>query len=108
MKYWKLMIAGLIALTLCIAVPALTMAGSVEKIKDDTKEAVSDAKKEAIQTGRAAVETGKGIKKEAVKTGIAIKEGVKEVGREFKKAYQETRDAVKKEVSGDTRESSDR
>jgi hypothetical protein len=107
MKYWTMMMAGLLALTLCASVPLPAVAGGVEKIKEGTREAVSEVKNDAVQAGKAAAETGKEIKEDAVRTGTAIKEGAKEVGQGFKKAYQETRDAVTKEISGDTRNPSD-
>ena len=111
MKYWTMMMAGLLALTLCASVPLPAVAGGVEKIKEGTREAASEIKNEAVRAGKAAAETGKEIKEDAVRTGTAIKEGVKEgvkeVGQGFKKAYQETRDAVTKEISGDTRNPSD-
>ena len=107
MKYWTMMMAGLLALTLWASVPLPAVAGGVEKIKEGTREAVSEVKNEAVQAGKAAAETGKEIKEDAVRTGTAIKEGATEVGQGFKKAYQETRDAVTKEISGDTRNPSD-
>jgi hypothetical protein len=100
MKYWTMIMAGLLALILWASAPTPTMAGGVEKIKEGTREAVSEMKNEAVRAGKV-------IKKGAVKTGKAIKEGAKEVGKGFKKAYQETRDAVTKETSGDTRNRSD-
>ena len=105
MKY-RIIVAGVAALILCAAIPPLAAAGTVEKIKEGTREAVSEVGKEAARAGKAAAETGKEIKEGAVKTGTTIKEGVKEVGQDIKKAYQETRDAVTKEFSEDTRESS--
>jgi hypothetical protein len=108
MKPWTMMMTGVAVLILCTAMPPRTMAGSVEKIKDGTQKAVSEAKKEAIRAGKAAVETGKEIKEGTVKTGTAIKDGAKAVGRDIKKAYQETKDAVTKEFSGGAREPSDK
>jgi hypothetical protein len=106
MKYWMLLITGLAALILWTSEPYWAIAGGVEEIKDETQEAVSEVKDEAVRAGKAAAETGKEIKDGAVKTGAAIKEGVKEVGRDVKNAYQETRDAVAREFSGDTGEPS--
>jgi hypothetical protein len=98
MKYWTMMMAGLLALTLWASAPLPAVAGGVEKIKEGTREAASEIKNEAVRAGKAAAETGREIKEDAVRTGTAIKEGVKEgvkeVGQGFKKAYQETREAV--------------
>lgn len=107
MKHRTMMMAGLVAFILCLAIPPRAVAGTVEEIKNGTREAVSEVGKGAVRAGKAAAKTGKEIKKGAVKTGTAVKEGVKEVGRGFKKAYQDTRDAVTKEFSGDTRKPSD-
>ncbi len=106
MRYWTMMMAGLMALVLWASVPPRAVAGSVEKIKDGTKEAVSEVKKEAVRAGKAAAETGREIKEGAVETGAAIKVGVREIGRDIKKAYRNTRDAVAREFSGDTRKKS--
>jgi hypothetical protein len=107
MKHWTMMMAGVAVLILGTMMLPRAMAGSVEKIKDGTQEAVVEAKKEAIQAGKAAVETGKEIKEGAVKTGTAIKEGAQAVGRDIKKAYRKTKDAVTKEFTGSAREKSD-
>ena len=106
MKYGTMMLAGLLALILWVSVPPRAGADKVEKIKEGTREAVAEVRKDAVQAGKAAAATGRDIKEGAVKTGKAIKESAKEVGRGVKKAYQETRDAVAKEFSGDNRESS--
>ena len=111
MKYRTMIMTSFLALILWAPVPRPAVAGGVEKIKEGTREAASEVKKEAVRAGKAAAETGKEIKEGAVRTGTAIKEGVKdgakEVGQGFKKAYQETRDAVSKEISGDNRNPSD-
>lgn len=76
-------------------------AGTVEEIKDGSKKAAQDIKDGAIEAGKATVETGKQIKEGSQKAWKDVKEGVKEVGRDFKKAYEDTRDAIHKEVSGE-------
>jgi hypothetical protein len=106
MKHWKIIMAGLMALILWASVPPRAVAGSVEKIKEGTREAVSEVKKEAVRAGKAAAETGSEIKEGAVEAGTAIKVSVKEVGRDIKKAYRHTRDAVTREFSGDNRKKS--
>lgn len=108
MKYCSALMAGLIALILYTAAPSRAAAGSVEEIKKGTRDAVSEIGKVAVRAGKAAAKTGKEIKKGAAKTGTSIKQSAKEVGRGFKKAYRETRDAVTREFSGDTREPSDK
>lgn len=104
MKSWTMIAAGLVTVILFITVPPRTMAGSMEKIKEGTREAVSEVKKEAIRAGKAAAETGKEIKEGSVKAGATIKEGVKEAGRDIKKAFKETKTAVTKEFSGEARD----
>jgi hypothetical protein len=104
MKHGTMMMALLSVSILWVSAPLRAVADSAEKIKEGTREAVTEVRKEAVQAGKAAAETSREIKEGAVKTGEAIKESAKEVGRGIKKAYQETRDAVTKEFSGNTRE----
>ena len=86
-----ILLAGLLNPGLC---------GSVEEIKKESKEAASEIKDGAVEAGKAVAETGKEIKESAVRTGVAVKEKAKEVGQEFKKAFQETKEAIKKELTG--------
>lgn len=79
-------------------------AGNPEKIKAESKNAASDIKGAAAQTGKAFAKAGKEIKDGAVKTGAAAKGSFKNIGRDFKKACKETRDAFKKEFNGDKKD----
>ncbi|MEJ2156478.1 MAG: hypothetical protein P8X96_14155 [Desulfobacteraceae bacterium] len=88
----------LLAFIFALAVPL--HAGTVEDIKEGSKQAAKEIKEGAIETGRAAADIGKDIKEGSKKAWEKTKEGAKEVGKDFKKAYKETRDAVRKEFSG--------
>lgn len=76
-------------------------AGTVDDIKEGSKQTAREVRDGAVEAGKAAAETGKEIKDGSQKAWKEVKEGVKEVGKEFKKGYQETRDAIRKEVSGE-------
>ena len=67
--------------------------GGVAEIKEESKETVTRVKE-------GVVEAGKEIKDGAVKTGGAVTEKAKEVGQGFKKVFIETKEAIKKEISG--------
>jgi len=93
------------------------IAGTVEQIKEGSKEAVSEIKDGVVKTGKAIAETGKdvkegsqkgwsGFKEDAVKAGTEVKESAKEVGKDIKKAFHETKETVKKEFTGEAMESS--
>jgi hypothetical protein len=101
MKYRTLISTGIMALMVWTAAPSAAMGGSVEEIKDGARQAVSKVRKEAVRAGRSAAGTGREIKEGAVKAGAEAKEGAKQVGRDIKKAFQDTKNAVAKEFSGD-------
>lgn len=101
MKRLTIILMGIVVMIPLVGMPSPGLCGNVEEIKKESKEAVSEIKDGAVETGKAVAETGKEIKDGAVQTGVAVKEKVKAVGQGFKKAFQETKDAIKKEFTGD-------
>jgi hypothetical protein len=94
-------LAILSALLLWMGTAAVSLhAGPVDDVKEGSKQTAREVKKGAIEAGKVAVDTGKEIKDGSQKAWKEVKEGVKEVGKEFKKGYEETRDAIRQEVSG--------
>ena len=85
----------------CLA--GIANAGTVEEVKEGSKKTAQTIKEGAIDAGMATVETGKQIKEGSQKAWKDVKEGVKEVGKDFKKAYEDTRDAIRGEVSAEAR-----
>ena len=94
--------ATILSLLLFIFVPAVCVpAGTVEDIKEGSKKAARDIRDGAVEAGKATVETGREIKEGSKKAWKNVKEGAKEVGKDFKKAYEDTRDAIRDEISGE-------
>ena len=90
----KSTLAILSALLLWMGTAAVSLhAGPVDDIKEGSKQTAQEVRQEAT-------EAGKNIKAGSQKAWKEVKEGVKEVGKEFKKGYEETRDAIRQEVSG--------
>lgn len=111
MKRMTIILATFMAMVWQAGVWHHALAGTAEEIKEGSKEAVSEIKKNAVETGKAMADTGKEVKEgtqkgwsefkeDAVKAGVAVKESVKEVGRDIKKAFNETKTAVTKEFTG--------
>jgi gas vesicle protein len=98
----KLSLAAVPVLLIWMCAPAVSLhAGTVEDIKEGSRQTAREIKEGTVEAGKAAAETGKNIKDGTQKAWKEVKEGVKEVGKDFKKAYQETRDAIRKEVAGE-------
>ncbi len=75
-------------------------AGTIEDVKEGSKQAAKGIRDGASEAGKATVEVGKDIRDGSKKVWTEVKEGVKEVGNDIKKTYQDTRDAIRKEISG--------
>lgn len=89
----------LLAIFCASAVPL--HAGTVEDIKAGSRKAAREIKEGAIETGKAAADVGKQIKKGSKKAWKKVKKGAKNAGKDFKKAIQETRDAIHKKSAGE-------
>jgi F0F1-type ATP synthase membrane subunit b/b' len=112
MKILKLIMAAALLLMPTLGMLGQGLAdGPAGKIKEESREAAQQIKKDAIETGKEAAQIGQAAKQDSqetwskiretgVKAGTAIKEGVKAAGHDIKKAYQETKAAIEKEVSG--------
>jgi len=79
-------------------------AGTVEDVKEGSKQAAKEIRDGATEAGKATVEAGKEIRDGSKKVWKDVKDGAKQVGEDFKKAYEDTRDAIRKEVSGEGNE----
>lgn len=119
MKRWITIAIGCVLMGAIGGWSAPAAAGTADQIREGSKEAAHEIKEDAVQTGKAMVETGKEIKEgsqkgwsdfkqDAVKAGKSVKESVKEAGKDFKKAFKETKEAVKKEFTGDADEASNK